>query len=149
MNVDGQLSQAYLHPWQSFLFQHVTPPLGFLTNAIVYDLGQPVSFYVMMILSLGGTIIAAASTYLTCKALDVRTAISFVLTLGYSISMMRIQQSLNWFLNDTLIYVFLPLFIWKVIIFLKEPGRRHGLHLGLLSGLMIWRSLCLRALYLC
>ena len=140
MQVTEMLRHAYQHPWETFFFRHVTPPLGFLANALVYDLGQPWSLGVMMLIMLACAATAAACLFLSCRALNVGVAISFVLTLGYSIVMMRVNQSSMRFNDDELIYTFLPLFIWKLILYLKEPDRRHGIHLGVISGLMIWIS---------
>ncbi len=140
MELDKPSMLIYSHPWQSFLFQHSTPPLGTLFNAAVYALGKPVSLFVMMGMNLILSAIAAAFMFLSCRALNVGVGISFALTLGYSIAMMRVRQGLYWLSPDDLVYTFLPLFIWNLIMHQKVPHQRHDLYCGILSGLMLWTS---------
>ncbi len=138
--VSPRLGESMSHPWASLFFQHFTPPLSFFVNSLVYSLGKPLSFYIMMGVALAAALIAAAYTYLSCRALNVRTSIAFVLTLGYALAMMRLRPALTWFANDELIYVFLPCFVWNVIAYASNPGKRHDLAMAILAGLMAWTS---------
>ena len=113
--------------------------MALIINALAYSFGEPVSYGVITCFALTSALVAAAFLFLACRNLGVGIGISFLFTLGHSLVLMR-NENLSWFSYDAPVQFLLPFFIWSLIKYLQNSGRKYSLFLGMSAGSLVMTS---------
>jgi len=130
--------QIFSHPWESFWFQHVTPPMTTMLNSFIFFFGKW-QLYVLLMLRLSTMLLGFALIFLVCCDMGAGVGISFFFSLGHAITSMRIQPA-DWFGHDTPVYFFLPLFIWSMVKFIRETPQAWGWWVAFSAGALVMTS---------